>query len=165
MDGVLTWGWLALGLILLLSELAMPGLLALFLGAAALLVSGMSALGLIDTLGASIFAWMGLSVGLTLGLRSTVRRLLPAETKRAAVDEDVAAIGAEVEVVVAVNPNDATGRIRYQGTSWSATSTSGVLPAGSRARLVVRDNLVWLVEPATTLALDAGWVDGDDGRV
>lgn len=140
------WGWLGLGALLLLAELLMPGLVVVFLGAAALMVGGLMGLGLIDSLAASVFAWMGLSVGLTLSLRSFLLKRLPSETRRAVTEEAIHDFGAEVQVLEPINEHDTTGRIRYQGTTWPAISTQGDIAPGETARLVARQNLAWLVE-------------------
>lgn len=152
MDETFTWAWLIGGVLLLLAEIMLPGLVALFLGAAAVIVAGLRFTGLIEGVAMSFAAWMGLSIALTVGLRNTMRRLLPAETSRRNVDEDVEALGTIVDVLETVNEDDSSGRIRYQGTTWSATSTRGQIPAGAKAHLLVRDNLVWLVEPLDELS-------------
>ncbi len=147
----ITIAWLVLGVGLIIGELAIPGLVAVFLGGAALMVAGFRYVGLIESLTASMAAWMGLSVALTVGLRNTVRRYLPAEVSRGEINENVAAVGSVVDVIEAVDDETSNGRIRYQGTSWPATSTRGPIAVGAKARLFARDNLVWIVEPALEL--------------
>ncbi len=139
------------GGLLLLSELFAPGLVALFLGVAALAVAGMRWVGVIDSVVVSVFAWMGLSTGLTISLRNIVRKRLPSVAWKRLTDENVQAVGRVVEVLEEVTEEDGSGRIRYQGTTWPATSVHGVIPKGGRAQLVVRQNLSWLVEPVTEL--------------
>jgi membrane protein implicated in regulation of membrane protease activity len=148
---LITLAWLILGILLMVGEVVSPGLVAVFLGAAAVLVAGLRYVGLIEGLAASIFAWMGLSIGLTVTLRRYARRYLPAETSRGQIDEGVQALGQVVEVTADVNDSDDTGRIRYQGTSWPAISTEGVIPKGAQAQLVARQNLAWIVEPLRQL--------------
>ncbi|MBK6689793.1 MAG: NfeD family protein [Deltaproteobacteria bacterium] len=140
------WVWFGLGALLLVAELVMPGLVVVFLGAAALLVAGLLGLGVIDSLVASVIAWMGLSVGLTLSLRSFLVKRLPSESRRALTEEAIQSFGAEVQVLELINENDSTDRIRYQGTTWPAISTHGEIRPGEMARLVARQNLAWLVE-------------------
>jgi membrane protein implicated in regulation of membrane protease activity len=135
----------------LLAELALPGLVALFLGAAAVLVAGLRALGLVESVGASVGAWMTLSVALTLGLRGWMLRRMPGEVVRRSTDEQVQAFGTVVEVLETIGEGGAEGRIRHEGTSWAARSTGGAIPRGARAQLVVLQDLVWLVEPVPAL--------------
>lgn len=148
---LLSWIWLVGGVILLLAELVLPGLVAGFLGAAAVLVAGLRFLGVIEGLAASVAAWMGLSVVLTLSLRRWMQRLLPGDVKKSLPLEDTHAFGTLVEVLETIREGDADGRIRWQGTTWPAMSTSGVIPKGARAHLVVRQDLAWLVEPVPAL--------------
>ncbi len=129
------------GALFLLSELFAPGLVALFLGVAALLVAGLRGIGLIESLTLSVFAWMGLSAGLTVTLRNVVKKRLPSVSWRRLTDENVEAVGQVVEVLDEVTEEEGSGRIRWQGTTWPATSTRGVIPKGGRAQLVVRQNL------------------------
>ncbi len=147
----MTLAWLIGGGLLLLAELVLPGLVALFLGLAAIMVAGLRWLGLVDSLPAALASWMALSVALTLGLRRWMVRLMPGERRRNLTDEGVQALGTIVEVIEAVSENHTRGRIRYQGTTWPAQSTHGELPRGAKAQLVVRREMVWWVEPLPTL--------------
>ncbi len=157
---LITLAWLIVGLLLIGGEVIIPGLVAVFLGAAAVLVAGLRYVGLIDSLVASIFVWMGASVGFTYTLRGWMKKYLPAESQRGQINEGITSIGEVVEVLVDVTERDASGRIRYQGTTWPATSTDRVIPKGARARLVARDNLAWIVEPLKEL--EAGDEDGEE---
>jgi membrane protein implicated in regulation of membrane protease activity len=139
--------WLVGGLLLVASEVFVPGVVAVFLGASAMLVALSRWLGLFESAGASLLAWMGLSVTMTLVLRRTVTRYFPAETRHEPHQPEVVAFGREVEVLETISDGDANGRIRWEGTSWQATSTAGVIPPGGRVRLVYRNNLTWVVEP------------------
>lgn len=154
---ILTIVWLVAGLLLIGSEVFLPGLVAVFLGAAALIVAGARWIGLIEGLGASLVVWLVSSTALILGLRGAVRRLLPAETSREEIDEALTAYGTEVEVVKTVTEDGMDGRIRYQGTSWPAMSSDGTIEPGRRARLLYRDKegIGWVVEPISAL-LEAG---------
>jgi inner membrane protein len=143
--------FLVAGAVLLLSELFAPGLVALFLGVAALGVGGLRAVGLIESVAVSVFAWMGLSTALTVSLRNFVKKRLPAVSWKRLTDENVEAIGQVVEVLEPISEDEGSGRIRFQGTTWPAISIRGVIPKGRRAKLVVRQNLSWLVEPIDEL--------------
>lgn len=62
-------------------------------------------------------------------------------------DEDLEAVGSVVEVVESVTSSDQKGRVRFGGTTWPAISKEGTIPKGKKAKLILRDNLVWTVEP------------------
>ena len=142
----LTLFWLILGGVLIVSELVVPGLVVVFLGVAALLVAGALHLGFIEHWIGSFTTWFVASLGLIVALRGAVQRLFPPEVVRREIDEDTEAFGCEVEVVEAVGPDRSDGRIRFRDATWSARSLKTFLPAGSRARLVFRENLIWVVE-------------------
>jgi hypothetical protein len=56
------------------------------------------------------------------------------------------ALGQVVEVVRTCSEGE-EGRIRWEGTLWRAQTLGGRIDAGQQARLMYRDNLVWVVEP------------------
>ena len=131
----------------------MPGMVLVFLGAGALLVAFLVWLGLIETWVASITTWFIASLVLLLALRSLFQRFVSGDAETQPTDEDFAAYGEVVDVVEAIGPNK-EGRIRYRGTTWQAGYYDHTLEAGTKARIVFRENLVWIVEPANPL--DAG---------
>lgn len=139
--------WLIAGLLLVLSELLHTSLTTLFLGAAAVVVAILRAVGLVDGTVLSFVLWAVTTLGMSVSLRPIARRYLPGESKYDPSNEDRDAYGMIVTVVETVNENDDAGRIRFQGTTWPATSLDGTLPAGSSARLVCREKLAWIVEP------------------
>jgi inner membrane protein len=62
-------------------------------------------------------------------------------------DEDLDVFGTIVQVLEPIHPDHHKGRIALRGTTWNATSISEPIEAGQRARVVYRDNLVWVVDP------------------
>jgi inner membrane protein len=82
------------------------------------------------------------------GLFGRLRRaLFSGEQGYELEDEDLDAFGTIVEVTDSIHPDHTKGRIRLRGSSWYATSVSEPIEAGARARVVYRDNLVWVVDP------------------
>ena len=142
-----TLAWLALGGALLVSELFLPGLVAAFFGAGALTAAAARWLGLVDSTPASFAVFAGSSVAYLLVLRRlAIRWVGPPVVTRDSTSEEVRVFGAEVEVVDEVVEGVASGRIRHEGSTWPAISRAGVIPAGSRARLIHRDSIGWVVE-------------------
>ena len=140
--------WIIAGIVLIILELVVPGMVLVFLGAGALAVALLIWLGAIETWVSALTVWFISSLALLAGLRSFFYRLMPGEAEEgASTDEDVDAFGAVVEVVETIAP-DAPGRIRYRGTTWQAANHAETLEAGSKAKIVYRDNLTWIVEPA-----------------
>lgn len=140
-----TIAWLVFGVSLMLAELVLPGLVIVFFGAAALLVGLASWLGWVSGLGAGVGLWLASSAGLILGVRGSLKRVAAGELARGSTDEAIDAFGHRVLVVEAMGP-DQEGRIRYQGTTWPARTLDERLEPGAPARIVTRDNLVWIVE-------------------
>lgn len=148
--------FLILGLVLMGLELVIPGLVVIFLGAAAVLTAGGLWLGLIGSWVGAFTCWFVASIGLVLSLRSVFTRFLPGTVTKQLTDEDLDAFGEEAEVVEEVTP--VAGRIRFRGTTWDAQTVGEVLPAGTRVRIVTRENLSWIVEPIK------GWASLDRSK-
>ena len=145
MVDTITWLWLIAGLLLIATELFIPGLVVCFLGAAAILVAAFRWLGLVSGLMESFTVWFVTSIVLLIGLRHFLMRWIPSESTYTVADEDVDAVGSIVEVVQTVSEST-QGRIRYAGTTWPAATLHGTLLPGQKARLLYRDNLVWVIE-------------------
>ncbi|MFZ9887879.1 MAG: NfeD family protein [Myxococcota bacterium] len=149
--------WLLIGMLLIGSEVFVPGLVMLFPGLGALVVAALQAAGWVESLPASLVTWAASSIALFAVMRRTLRRWFPAEESRRLEREGADAYGKLVDVLEDVaeqSPGEALrGRIRHEGTTWPAASTSGTIRKGERARLVYREELAWVVEPAPALPL------------
>lgn len=144
-----TWAWLAIGLALLAGELAAPHLVTGFFGVSALVVAAARALGLVEGLSASLALWGVTALGLLLALRSTLATFAGVpEVSHPIVSDDARLYGSVVEVVTEIVPGEEGGRIRLDGTSWPAKCDGYRIRVGEKVRLVRRENLVWIVEPA-----------------
>ncbi len=145
---IITLIWLSAGVLLMILELVVPGLVTVFMGGAAVIVAGLRWVGLVESFGVSIALWMILSAVLVVALRSVLQRYIPSESTHNAADEDTMALGQVVEVIRTCTEDSTSGRIRYQGTTWMAQTLGGEIPAGTSARLLYRDNLAWVIEAA-----------------
>ena len=141
------WFWVVLGALLIVAELLVPGLVVVFLGAAALLVALAAYLGIITSWTTALIAWMILSMALVLFLRGFFARFLPGETRKGNLDEDVEAFGVTVRVVGVDESDPRKGRVSYRGSTWAAESADEPLVVDGTVRLLARENLVWMVEP------------------
>jgi membrane protein implicated in regulation of membrane protease activity len=137
------WAWIAVGAILLGSELAFVDaqFYLVFLGLAALVV------GFLDLVALSLAVWAQWSVFIVLavvsmfGFRQRIyehmRRTLP--IMRSGPAGDVVTLAADLE------PGE-TCRIEYRGSSWNAVNSGkSVIPAGARARIERVDGLTLVV--------------------
>ena len=143
----LTWIWLIVGIGLLVSEVFIPGLITGFFGIGAILVAVLRWLGIVSGLTQSLVAWLGISFVMLFTLRRIALKWFPSQRSYDVTDEDITAAGTIVDVIQEVRPSTSDGRIRFAGTTWPAVSKEGVLVAGTKAKLLYRDNLVWVVEP------------------
>jgi inner membrane protein len=146
MSETITWIFLIGGILLIATELFIPGLVVCFLGAAGIIVAVLRWLGFFPGLVQSFTVWFITSIVLLLGLRHLLLRWIPSESTYSYSDEDVSAIGSVVDVVQTISDSNQHGRIRYAGTTWPAISKHGTLLAGEKAKLLYRDNLIWVVE-------------------
>ncbi len=121
-----------------------------FLGAGALLVALLVWLGLVQTWVASITTWFIASLVLLLVLRGFLQRFISGDAETQSTDEEFDIYGKVVDVVEAIGP-DKEGRIRYRGTTWQAACYDNTLEAGTKAQIVCRENLIWVVQPVNPL--------------
>jgi membrane protein implicated in regulation of membrane protease activity len=143
----ITWVWFIAGIALIAAELFMPGLVVSFLGLAAMIIAGLRWLGLFQGIIESFTAWFVISIILLITVRQLALKWLPSERTFQMTDEDVEAIGTVVDVVNSISTTGTDGRIRFGGTTWPAVSKEGIIPAGAKAKLIYRDNVMWVVEP------------------
>jgi membrane protein implicated in regulation of membrane protease activity len=151
---LLTWIWLLGGGLLIVLELFLPGLISGFFGIAAIFVALLRWTGLLSGMMESFVVWIITSAVLLLTVRQLALKWFPAERSFSLTDEDVEAVGQIVDVIEDVGISK-QGRIRFQGTTWPAVTKEGTLIAGSRAKLLYRDNLVWVIEPIAELGSSA----------
>lgn len=157
---IITWLWLGFGLLLIAAELFTPGLVTVFMGLSALGVAILRWVGAIEGLPASFMTWAIGSLVMVLTMRKAALKWFPADKSKANIDEDLEAYGKVVKVESDIVEGSTDGRIRFQGTSWAATCNDGRIAAGQQARIVFRDNLVWVVEPVDD---DARLLEGPSG--
>jgi membrane protein implicated in regulation of membrane protease activity len=145
-----TIAFLVGGLALIASEFVAPSLFTVFLGVAALMTAGLRGVGLVDSVPVSFLLWSVISLGLVIPFRPLVQKYLPggksvAKKDSTDVENDRDSMGEIVEVVEDV-ADDKEGRIRFQGTTWTARMTTGSLKKGEKAQLVYREGSIWIIE-------------------
>lgn len=137
------WAWIAVGTILLGSELTLVDaqFYLVFVGAAALIV-GFLTLG-----GWSLAMWLQWLIFMTFAAVSMVffRRRIYEHLRRNLPQLKQGPAGGTV-VVPAALPPGATCRLEYHGSSWSAINSGrSVIEAGCRARIERVDGLTLVV--------------------
>ena len=138
--------WLWIGIILLVGEFILPGLVVMFIGMGALTVSLFMHLEYIQGLSEQLMTFFISSTVYLFTLRLLVIRFVPTETKKANVDQDDEVIGQIVEVVETI-PVDGVGRINHSDSTWPAKSKNNEeILKSNRVKIVGRDNITWIVE-------------------
>jgi len=153
------WLWIIAGGVFVASELFLPGLIAAFLGLSAFIVALGYKLGFLEGILPGFTTWFITSLFCVFVVREFAVKLLPGDSKYNEINEDVDAFGTVVDVVEDISVKHDHGRIRFRGTTWSATSSAEIIPAGKQAKIVARVNLVWIVEPYEPSLLDEILVD------
>jgi len=138
--------WIVPGIVLVVMEFFLPGLVSVFLGTAAILVGLLLHYNILHGVVQSFGAWFILSTLLILTVRRLAARFFLSDSAFKYTEEDDAAIGQVVEVSETIHEDNSGGRIRFQGTDWPARTLSGTLKKGSMAVIRYRDNISWVVD-------------------
>lgn len=147
----ITWVWVAVGLLLMLGEIVVPGLVVIFLGTGAILVGLGRYLNLINGELNSFTWWFILSLLLILLLRGILQRLFPGDSSYQSADDDADAFGKTANVVYEISIRHDKGRIKFKGSTWPAKCGVRRIKKGRKVKIVNRDNIHWIVEPADEL--------------
>lgn len=114
--------WLLLGLLLLISELFTPALVAIFFGIGALVVGLLTLMGLIDSPAVQLLLFALISVGSLFALRKHFRRWLRGNETTAdnANPDNIELVGKRVKVLT--DFEQGLGDVQLNGTKWDAES-------------------------------------------
>lgn len=140
--------WFIAGLVLLLAELALPGLIIMFFGVGAW-ITALTYLLFDIGFNTQLIIFM-LSSLLTLAVLR--RYLLKSNTATVPflstneLNQDF--IGHTCTVSDAIIPGPAGGRVQFRGTNWKARANVPVT-AGETVRIIAQDSIVLIVEPLT----------------
>ncbi len=145
-------GWLIIGAIMMVSELIVPGGVVFFLGAACVLVAGAIYFGLVTSWVSALTLFFISSLVLVISLRMMVSRFAEGDSTVANTEEILDDIDHFVEVIETIGPADHPGKVRFRGTSWQALGEGEEIPVGATVRIVSRENISLLVEPADPIA-------------
>lgn len=138
------WIWLALGLILLVIELATPsGFFVMFFGLGAVTVGVLTRLGIAGPAWMEWLLFTVFSIVYVLLFRDRMqRRLHPTDAT------EIDTLVGEIAVTRERIPPSGIGRVELRGTIWNARNNSTVpLEPGQRSRVTRVDGLVVFVQP------------------
>ena len=142
-----SYGWITLGMLLLVAEVLVPGIFLMWFGAAALLT------GVVDWLFPALswqwqlLAFAAFSVALVFGVRPLIGTELDKESDRPDLNRRLhALIGRTATLTRPIV--DGHGEVKIGDTLWRVTGPD--LPRGARVRVVAVDdrNMALTVEPA-----------------
>ncbi|OIQ49991.1 hypothetical protein BerOc1_01920 [Pseudodesulfovibrio hydrargyri] len=125
--------WLGVGLVFVIAELAVPAFIVVFFGVGAFIAGGTAFFG--ATVPVQLVVFGVSSVVLLILFRKMMAATFTGE--KAEDEKEPNVIGQQAEVVDAIRPPQ-PGRIKFQGSFWSARSGEAVEP-GSMVRIVKRD--------------------------
>jgi inner membrane protein len=137
------WAWIAIGAILLVSEMAFidAQFYLVFVGASAF------AVGMLQLTGLAMPVWLQWLIFAVLAATSMLffRRRIYESMRRGLPAMKAGPAGEIVTLPTALPPGE-TCRLEFRGCSWSAVNAgSGVIAAGSRARIERVDGLTLVV--------------------
>ncbi len=136
--------WLITGLLLMLTELIIPGFIIFFFGIGALITAGLT----VFMPGCSVVT-QGLCFAITsiltlVVIRRTFPEWLKGKTLRQRADaDDDGIVNTMVEVIEAIEPPK-PGRVAVHGASWMAVAEHSI-PVGTMVRVIRRDNITLFV--------------------
>jgi membrane protein implicated in regulation of membrane protease activity len=136
--------WFLIGLILLVLELAMPGLIIAFFGVGAWIVTIVCLLFDIS-LNMQLLIFIAVSLACLLLLRGYIQdRFFDRKTDLAdSLEEEF--IGKTATVVADIKAGK-QGKVSFKGTQWSAVSDSHI-SKGKQVKIISKDSIVLRVEP------------------
>ncbi len=138
--------WFIAGLVMVLLEFAAPGVVIIFFGVGAWIVSLALWLGVIESLPMQCVVFIISSLLLLFLLRHYVTSWFVGNTLNQGCNVDEEFIGKKVLVVKAIGGGEDTGKVEHKGAEWSAYCKVP-LDVGSHATIVKREGIHFTVEP------------------
>lgn len=135
--------WLILGLLLMISEFVVPGLIALFFGIGALLVGVLTFFGVVSDPAWQLLLFSLISLVALFGLRRHFRRwMMGSVSDRSQGEMADSQFGARVTVLHEFQSG--AGEVQFRGAKWDAESED-VLPQGATAWIIGNRGSILLV--------------------
>jgi membrane protein implicated in regulation of membrane protease activity len=141
--------WLIVGLLLMVLEFVIPGGIVVLLGLSCLIVSGAQMIGLVNGFTTSMTLWFISSMILLLTCRGITQRFVGGDSHIGNTDERVDLFNQLAVVKQDIGPGQLAGRIRYLESDWNALGDGSVIKAGSKVKIICRENIGFIVEPVS----------------
>lgn len=137
--------WIIIGLLLVIAEFMVSGLVVIFFGVAALMIGAAKYLGLIDDLTWELTLFAVISVLLLVFVRRVLKdRFMGRESEDSVPEDSAGLVGQRATVTGAFT--DGVGTVLYRGARWQAQSDMP-LNDGQMVRITRHDGLWLTVEP------------------
>ncbi len=137
--------WAMLGLAFIFMEFLIPGVVIAFFGVGALITALAAWMG-VHSLSFQLMIFLVTSVSTLALLRKYVKKTFLGNAKGVnELPNFNVEIGKIVPVVEFIQPGEVGGKVRYQGSPWSARANEPIAP-GESVKIVGCDNLTLLVE-------------------
>lgn len=138
--------WVFLGIVFIFIEFFIPGLVIAFFGAGALITALTTWIGLTPTLASQLLVFMVSSLLSLALLRKYVKNTFLGMSKDGKGQWNFnIEVGKIVPVIEMIEPGEVGGKVRYQGSPWTAKANERIAP-GESVRIKGIDNLTLLVE-------------------
>jgi len=137
--------WFGIGLLLLLMEIAMPGLVIFFFGIGAWVVSIICFITDIS-LNGQLILFLISSIFLLLVLRHRVKPLFYGfSSSKDNMSEDMQEYIGQAAIVREEIKGKIKGRVEFHGTNWDAIADENI-PSGADVEIISKDNLTFKVK-------------------
>lgn len=134
--------WFLLGLVLLIAELALPGIIIMFFGIGAMITALTTWLGITPNATSQNVVFAVSSVVLLFVLRQRLQKIFVGTTTDDSVEDEFT--GKEARVLYPID--DAQGKIEFKGAEWNARSSQNC-PANTLVVIERREGLTLHVRP------------------
>lgn len=139
--------WIVLAILFSCLEIFIPGGILLNLGIASLLVAIGVQQNFLNTWAITLTAWFICASILLFILYFFTEKFFKGEKTIGNIYEELDLYGQEVIVIENIGPGTHAGRVRFQGTTWTALSDGSEICVGEHATIVCKDNISLVVEP------------------
>lgn len=142
--------WTVIGIVLVFMEFFIPGLVIAFFGFGALITALTTWIGLTTSLAAQLLVFIIFSILMLVLLRKYLKRtFLGDSTSQVDRINFSVEVGKIVPVIEFIQPGEVGGKVRYQGTNWSAKATEAI-PPGESVKIIGCENITLIVEKVET---------------
>lgn len=138
--------WIILAIIFGCLEIIVPGGILINLAIASLLVAIGVHQHILDTWVLTLTTWFILATILLFAAYFITDRFFSGDTSVENIHEELDIYGKTVQVVEQIGPGTNAGRVKFQGTTWTALSDGSIISPGSKASIVCKENISLVVE-------------------